>query len=446
MLTSFRTGDPLSEVSRRLAEIENEVPLPYNKYVSSYIKVYEDRKSNQTQRMLALGEHYFPMIEEIFLENGLPLELRYMAVIESALNPGAVSRVGATGLWQFMYSTALEYGLKIGQYEDERRDPEKSTRAAARYLKRMYAKYGDWLMVIASYNCGPGNVNKAIRRSGGSRDFWKIYRYLPRETRGYVPAFVGATYVMEYASALGLSPDYTGSDYLAYTPVSFRKELLLVDIIDELGLDEKMIRLANPSLIGEIIPADYALRLPASAHDGFYAKRDNLYAMAGERIEEFRKKARTPRQGSITRVVPDDPNLVPLLYTVKKGDNLGFISSWYNTGLANLKAWNGQWKNKIVIGQELIIYTHKDEVESYKRFDKLSNRQKNILSSDRQERMLFAKRFDDRYIYHEVVQGENLWLIRRQYEDVSIEDIKALNPIDERQLRPGMVLRIKENI
>ena len=432
-------------IQQRLNVIQNQIPLPHNKYVESYINLYQDRRPIQTARMIALGEIYFPMIEEVLTEYDLPLELKYMAVVESALIPNAVSPVGATGLWQFMYSAAIEYDLEIGTYVDERCDPELSTRAAARLLKKMYSVYGDWLMVIASYNCGPGNVNKAIRRSGNKDDFWEIHKYLPRETRAYVPAFIGATYVMEHAEVLGITPDYSDTEYLSYTPVMLTKELLVPDLIKHLDLDEAKVRLANASLTGDIIPANYNLKLPISELSSFFEIVDELYASAEANIDEYR--ARQKRKGFTyyIRKVPNDPNLEPLIYTVKEGDNLGFISGWYDAGLANLKAWNALRNDKILVGQELVVYVDKSLSARYSRFELLSKRQKNILSSDRNIRMLYARRFDDDFIYHEVKSGESFGLIQRNYEGVSIDDLRALNGIDDRELRVGMYIKIKEN-
>ena len=318
--------------------------------------------------------------------------------------------------------------------------------AAARYLKNMYGKYGDWLLVIASYNCGPGNVNKAIRRSGGKRDFWSIYKYLPRETRGYVPAFIAAVYVMEYADVLGIQPDHSGMEYLSFGPVVFREELLVSDLVEQLGIESLDLRKANASLVGQIIPANYILKLPLDKHELFYELTDALYASAAFKIEEFqlRKKIRT--YGTIQRVIPDDPDLESILYTVKEGDNLGYVSYWYDTGLSNLKAWNGLRGNKVVVGQELILYIQKEKVAMYSRFDKLSNRQKNILSSDRAERMLYAKRSDSKYIYHEVKKGETFWIIKEQYNGATIDGIRELNKVDDRSIKPGMYLKIMKNV
>ena len=195
----IRADYPDSVYIERLSGMNTLINLPFNSVVRNYITTYTQRKRAQVEVMLGLADYYFPLFEEILDLYQLPLELKILPVIESALNPRAVSRVGATGLWQFMYSTGKRYNLQIDSYVDQRRDPLAATHAAARYLRDLYGLYGDWTLVIAAYNCGPGNVNKAIRRAGGKRSYWDIYYYLPRETRGYVPAFIAANYAMRFA-------------------------------------------------------------------------------------------------------------------------------------------------------------------------------------------------------------------------------------------------------
>ena len=199
---------PDSIYIERLQNIPSIIDLSYNKIVRNYIHVYTKQRRESVETMIGMSDYYFPKIEEIFESYGLPIELKYMAIIESALNPRAVSRVGATGMWQFMYGTARMYDLTVNSYVDERRDPIKSAHAAALFMKDLYAMFNDWTLVIAAYNCGPGNVNKAIRRSGGKRDFWEIYYRLPRETRGYVPAYITATYTINNYSEHNLNPRY----------------------------------------------------------------------------------------------------------------------------------------------------------------------------------------------------------------------------------------------
>ena len=197
---------PDTVYSNRLSRINSIISLPYNNIIRNHIHVYTIRQRDKFSAVLGLKDYYFPMIEDIFDSYGLPTELKYMAVIESALNPNAVSRMGATGLWQFMYSTGRMYGLTINSVVDDRRDPVKSTHAAARYIKDLYKIYNDWILVIAAYNCGPGNVNKAIRRSGNKKDYWDIYYRLPRETRGYIPMYIAAAYAVNYYKEHNIKP------------------------------------------------------------------------------------------------------------------------------------------------------------------------------------------------------------------------------------------------
>ena len=201
----------------RLNNLFSPIPLAFNPHVRSYIELYTIRKRQQVQTMLGLSDYYFPIFEEVLDAKGLPMELKYLPIIESALNPRALSRAGASGLWQFMYYTGKRYGLTVDSYLDERRDPMKASIAAASFLSDLYTIYKDWLLVIAAYNCGPGNVNKAISRAGGQRDFWKIFYYLPRETRGYVPAFIAANYVMNYAGEHQLYAAQTSLPIMADT-------------------------------------------------------------------------------------------------------------------------------------------------------------------------------------------------------------------------------------
>src|SRR5665648_292651 len=228
----------------RLGRINSIIKLPYNNIIRAHIHVYTERKLEQFRVMLGLQDYYFPMIEDIFDSYGLPVELKYMAVIESALNPNAVSRAGATGLWQFMYSTGRFYGLTINSVVDERRDPVKATHAAAKYIKDLYNIYNDWILVIAAYNCGPGNVNKAIRRSDNRKDYWEIYYRLPRETRGYIPQFVAATYAMNYYRDHNISPIAVNLP-LAVDTVVLSRDIHLEQISTVLNLPLDELRALN---------------------------------------------------------------------------------------------------------------------------------------------------------------------------------------------------------
>jgi membrane-bound lytic murein transglycosylase D len=215
---------------QRIGKIYSPIPLVYNEEVKKYIDLYAFKRRGLTSRVMGLSELYFPLFEEILDKEGLPMEFKYLSIVESALNPIAVSKMGATGLWQFMYNTGKMYNLKIDSYYDERMDPIKATHAACRYFKNMYDIYGDWLLVIAAYNCGPGNVNKAIRRSGGKTNFWEIAKFLPAETRGYVPAFIAVTYVMNYASEHQIFPVQPAYNYFEVDTLAVDKSVSLKKI------------------------------------------------------------------------------------------------------------------------------------------------------------------------------------------------------------------------
>ena len=262
----------------RLSRLNNIMELPYNEIVRRCIDLYVDRRRNTVEYMLGLERFYFPMIEQALDENNLPHELKYLAVVESALNPVAVSRAGATGLWQFMLATGKQYGLEINSLVDERRDPLKATYAACEYFKDMYRIYGDWTLVIAAYNCGPGNVNKAIRRAGGSRDYWKIYPFLPRETRSYVPLFIAATYVMNYYAYHHLSPVQTSLP-IATDTIMVNEEIHFDQIAAVLNIDQAMLRALNPQYKRDIVPGNSkprAIKLPAIQASAFVELQDSI--------------------------------------------------------------------------------------------------------------------------------------------------------------------------
>lgn len=243
-----------SVYAKRLYDLPTVMELSYNQVVKNHIEMYAGRRRDQVSYMLALGEYYFPMFEEALDREGMPLELKYLPVIESALNPTAVSRVGATGLWQFMLKTGKGYGLEVNSLVDERRDPYKSTQAAVKYLKDLYTIYGDWNLVIAAYNCGPGNVNKAIARSGGKRDYWEIYNRLPRETRGYVPAFIAANYIMNHYADHNICPAGAYGSELALDTVHVNEEMHFEQIAGVLNMPVSEIKRLNPQYKKDIIP------------------------------------------------------------------------------------------------------------------------------------------------------------------------------------------------
>ena len=339
--------------SDRLYRLPSEMELSFNRVVRSYIEMYSVRRREQVAYMLTLGDYYFPLFEEMLDRHGLPLELKYLPVIESALNPVAVSRMGATGLWQFMLKTGQGYGLEVNSLVDERRDPYKSTEAAVRYLKDLYSIYGDWNLVIAAYNCGPGNVNKAIARSGGKQDYWEIYYHLPRETRGYVPAFIAANYIMNYYAEHNICP-MKPNDFQALDTVHVNQEIHFGQISEILDIPVNELQRLNPQFKRDIVPGNYkpyALVLPTKKMIAFIDKKDEI--LNCRRSAYFAHRLNTDRylKDGSTSVGSDGV----VYYRVKKGDNLSKIAKRNGVTVAQLKSWNNLKSTFLSIGKQLIV-------------------------------------------------------------------------------------------
>lgn len=372
-----------SMIISNMAHMPVVIPMAYNPFVKAYIDMYTVRKRDQVMRMLGMSELYFPIFESALDRRNMPMELKYLPVIESALNPNAVSKMGATGLWQIMYSTGRWLDLDIHSYLDERRDPYKSTEAAVEYLNRMYDVYGDWLMVIAAYNCGPGNVNKAIKRSGGKKTFWEIRPYLPSETRGYVPAFIAAMYVLHHFEDYKFTPNYTGFSYNQTDTVMIYKQVTLARIADVLGMDQVELEFLNPALRKGEVPASrngYALKLPITRLAAFEEFRDSIF-MGPSAIDAIAGTTNdSPSSSSSSSSNPttsDDGTTTKVSYTVKKGDNLGYISEWFDCSVTELKKWNGMSSTTVHIGQKLKVYVPSYRAEQYRKVEYLSLSQKN---------------------------------------------------------------------
>lgn len=346
---------PDSVYKARLQALPCVVELPYNQIVKRFILRYVQRGQKQVARMKRMSEYYFPIFEEALDRYGLPYELELMPVIESALNPQAHSHMGAAGLWQFMPATGKRYGLEINSLVDERMDPIKSTEAACRFLKAMYDIFQDWNLVIAAYNCGSGNVSKAIHRAGGKRDFWSIYPYLPRETRSYLPIFIAANYAMNYSDEHGICPAPLEKIMLTDTILTNRRlHLEQVSTKLEIPLDE--LRRLNPQYTRDILPGGttYALCLPSEKAGLFIEQQDSIYAHKADQLINNRRAeidmAKVTDISGAYRV-----NGVTY-YTIKNGDTLGEIAKKFRCSVKQLKAWNGLKNDNIRAGRKLKIY------------------------------------------------------------------------------------------
>lgn len=338
----------------RLKRLPGIMEMPYNSNVRAFIELYTVRKRNQLSYMLGLSNYYFPMFEQILAANKLPLELKYLPIIESALNTTAISRMGAAGLWQFMIATGRMYGLEVNTLVDERLDPIKATHAAAKFLKDLYSIYGDWHLVIAAYNCGPGNVNKAIRRAGGKRDYWAIYPYLPAETRGYVPIFIAANYSMHYAAKHNICKAEVEMPSITDTIV-VRQRIHLEQVAQVLNIPIGQVRMLNPQYRRDIVPGDikpYAINLPLNYANNFIDKQSDIVAYKSDSLINNRRSQIEITQAKAT--APGGRGNVTY-HKVTRGQNLGSIAQRYGVSVTQLKKWNNLRSSKIQINQRLKI-------------------------------------------------------------------------------------------
>ena len=346
---------PDSVLIQRLNALHTVIPMTYNTEVRSFIRFYLRHMSTRLDVMLTLCEYYHPLFEDALDRYGVPEELKYLTIVESAMNPQATSRVGAAGLWQFMYSTGKLYDLEVNSVVDERRDPGKSTVAAARHLKDLYKVFGDWQLAIAAYNCGAGNVNKAIARSGGKRNFWEIYYNLPRETRGYVPAFIAVVYVMNYYELHGLRPGRVNLPIRSDT-LMVHRDVLMTYVADAVGMDMAELRTLNPQYRADYIPASsqpYPLCLPTSKIELFLQSQDSIYAHSADSLE--RRPIDIAPQAKVKGKSGGTSGGGGKYYTVKKGDTLYRIATKHGLTVQKLKKLNGMKSDNIRVGQKLRV-------------------------------------------------------------------------------------------
>lgn len=433
---------PDSVYIERLENLSTLIKLPFNEKVRDYINAYTIKHRKRVEVMLGLTNYYFPIFDEIFDKYNLPLELRYLAIIESALNPGATSRAGAAGLWQFMLATGKMYKLNVNTFVDERRDPLKSTEAAAQFLSDLYKIYDDWLLAIAAYNCGPGNVNKAIKRSKGKNNYWEIYHNLPKETRGYVPAYIAATYVMNYYSEHNIIPKKIEFP-VAVDTIMITEDLHFGQVAEVLNIPIDMIRDLNPQYRKDIIPAKistYSLMLPSEYTTKFLDLSDSIFSFK-DSIYFLNKSSVIPSKNGNIAFIPDPPsdNMKAVYYTVRSGDNVTSIANKYHVNVNNLKYWNNIHRNLIRVGQKLVIYVPKNNKDQALANASVKTEESKSETSNNESNET------DEYIYYKVKSGDNLWEIAKRFPGVTNTDIMDLNNIkNSKSLKPGQILKIKK--
>lgn len=399
-------------VEDRVACLQSDIPLTYNHRVKSFIDYFTVRDREYTRMVLRRKDIYFPIFEKYLAKYNLPQDLKYLSIVESGLKPEARSRVGAVGLWQFMPSTGRMFGLKQDWYVDERQSPEKSTEAACKYLKQLYNMFGDWELALAAYNTGPGNVRKAIRRSGYKKNFWDIYRYLPRETRSYVPQFVAIAYTLNHIDEHNLREDIP--DYLVEADTLLVSQFASLKVLAEhLNVCEEDLQRLNPELRHAAVPdnaKNYPLRIPADMTD-FVAANSFVLDSAGSDVIKKQFIAQAQKSSGSTY------GRTKVTYRVRSGDVLGKIAERHGVGLSELRRWNNIRGSRIYAGQRLTLYV-------------------------KSSRLASASQPIPPGKYHLVQPGDSLWEISRKYEGLTVTKIKQLNNLSSNSIKPGQKLII----
>jgi membrane-bound lytic murein transglycosylase D len=459
------------DIRARLAKIQTQSPIPfaYNESVRRYIDLYVAKRRESASITMGLSQIYFPLFEQVLDQQNLPSELKYLAIVESALNPIAVSKAGATGLWQFMHGTGRMYNLEINSYIDERRDVYKSTLAACQYFKDMYAVYHDWLLVIASYNCGPGNINKAIARSGGKRTFWEIAPYLPKETRGYVPAFIAVNYMMNYGAEHNIGTIPSSISYYELDTVSVVRGMSFEHVAASIGVSVDLIRFLNPIYKKNYIPSadkqPFKLILPSNKVGIFIANAEKIYkSNPNANYEELILHASNttmPAEQDILK--PANSERLLLTIKIRKGDKLEYIADKYDCSVSELRKLNKlKGKKPLKPGQKIKVYltnnTRKQSDVIYtasvdKTLKKINGKKgkSNIINQTVKEDEVVVvteksgteEAKPTKYIYHIVQQGDTLWNISQRYKGVTVKQLKEINKItNSGDLKPGTTIKV----
>lgn len=418
----------------RLAKLDAVSPfdLVYNEHVKGFINLYTVRKRESVSRMMGVAQLYYPMFEEVLDKYNIPLELKHLAVIESALIPYARSKAGAMGLWQFMYPTGKMYGLNVTSYVDQRCDPYKATVAAAEYLKNLYNMFGDWQMVLAAYNAGPGTISKAIRRSGGKKTYWEIRPYLPTETQGYVPAFIAANYVMTHGAEHNIYPAVPRKTYFEVDTVVVKEQMTFDQISQTLDVSTEEILYFNPQYRKNIIPAGgNAMCLPKNKIAVFLNNEQAIYAAIKAQQE----------QSEQYEIVSE----VKKTHTVRSGEKLSTIARKYGVTVEDLKTWNYVGKKGIRPGKKLTVYVREQRPIAKKKIDVTNNTSEPNLANNgdtANKQLAEKKQLDAGFVYHTVKSGESIYAIARAY-GVEPDQIVQLNGLADKIVHVGQLIKIK---
>ena len=470
------------QIRKRLSQLPTVIEMPFNSIVRTYIDRYTQRGRAQVAATLGLANYYMPIFEQALEEAGLPLELKYLPVVESALNPNAVSKHGATGLWQFMLATGKGLGMEVNSLVDERRDPYVSSRKAARYLKDLHSTYGDWSLAIAAYNCGPGAVNKAVRRAGdGKHDFWSIYEYLSPETRGYVPAFIAANYVMNYYPEHGISPVIPTKPLVTDT-VGVAGRVHFNQISEVLDIPVEELRLLNPQFRADLIPGSpekpYMLILPSQQVHAYIVSEDQIKGHEAERYarRDVVEPGDMPSESSVEMEMADPSaadvrqtiaadNLPaeeparparqtpaagkPATHKVAAGETLASIAALYGVTPAEVKRWNNLRRNSVRVGQQLRVAVDAQAETSVSADSSVpaSRQQDSSAKAKRQSKSASSSkkgkksRKKAKPTQHSIKNGENLTVIAKKY-GVSVDEIKRANNMKDDDIRAGKSIKI----
>ena len=453
-------------VQPRLLALQNEIPLTYNATIHQFVEYFAYRKPSFTKTMLERKGVYFPIYEKYLKKYGLPDELKYLSLIESGLNPKVISRAGAGGLWQFMPKTArVDFGLRIDQFVDERFDPEAATEAACKYMKQLYRIFGDWHLVLAAYNTGPGNVRRAIRKCNGGQTFWAIYNCLPRETRGYVPQYIGMVYMINHADSHDIFPENIETA-IASDTIHVNSFLDLDKLASLSSINLEDIQKLNPHILTHILPSytrNFTLRLPKNDIAFFRANRQSILdsstktqpifveipsqqteVLASNGTDERTIVITTPVMGSASsepkivveqEVIEDDIEDVVInkkprkqYYVVRKKDNLTEIADKFDVEIYDIKVWNHLQKSMIQPGQKLVIFKEK-AVTSQVKYARNNSREKEAIKKGKTK-------------FYNVQNGDTLWNISQRYGGISIDKLKKLNGIKGNLVKAGMKIRV----